>query len=319
MSIRTKLLLWYVGSLIITSLFFWFAIHEYTLHHGIELFVGLVLLLSTIGFIIIYRFVNTITAMTKQMEKITDKNLDARVAHSRSGDEISKLAHSFNALLSRLQGAFQREQQFIADIAHELKTPLATMKTSLELSLKKTPNPEYSSMLKEITRLSETLKDVLDLAWTDSPKARTNGKNISLSELVKDITEIAEKMAYKKKLTIESFIESGIIVVGHKDKLARALLNLIDNAIKYTEHGKITVSLSKVKEKAVITVQDTGSGISKEEQNSIFTRFYRGKKTARIFGSGLGLAITKSIITLHGGTITVQSEGGKGSTFKITL
>lgn len=318
-SIRTKLLLWYIGSLIITSLFFWYAIHEYTLHHGVEIFVGLVLLLSTMGFIIIFRFVQSITDLTKQMQTISDKNLDERVPEKFSNDEISKLAKSFNELLSRLQEAFKREQQFIADMAHELKTPLTTMKSSLELSLQKNKNTEYSNMLKEVNRLSETLKDVLDLAWTDSPEAHTNGKKVQLSELIKEISEIAEKMAIQKNLNVESTIEKGLIIRGHKDKLARAFLNLIDNAVKYTQKGTITITLKKDNQKVVLAIQDTGPGISKEEQKNIFTRFYRGKKTDTIFGSGLGLAIAKSIISLHKGSLSVESEEGKGSTFTIKL
>jgi signal transduction histidine kinase len=318
-SIRTKLLLWYVGSLIITSLFFWFAIHEYTIHHGVEIFVALVLLLSTIGFLIIFRFVQSITELTNIMRNITDKNLDAKVPEKNSFDEISLLASSFNELLSRLHQAFKREQQFIADVAHELKTPLATMKSSLELSLKNTKNTDYIRMLKEVNRLSETLKDVLDLAWTESPEARSTGKKVHLSELVEDIGEIAEKMTVEKNLKMKIDIEKEVVVQGHKDKLARALLNLVDNAIKYTEKGVITISLKSEGFYAVVSVQDTGTGISKEEQKNIFTRFYRGKKTDSIFGSGLGLAITKSIIMLHNGTISVKSIEGKGSLFTVIL
>lgn len=318
-SIRTKLLLWYVGSLLITSLFFWYGIHEYTLHHGVEIFVFLVLILSFIGFIIIYRFVQSISNITQQMQKITDENLDKRIPVQDDNSELATLSQTFNDMLSRINTAFKREQQFIADIAHELKTPLSTMKSSLELSLEKKRTPESEALLREVNRLSETLKDVLDLAWTESSEARTKGKHVNLSSLVSDIAEITEKMASQKGLEFETHIEPDIFVNGFKEKLARAFLNIIDNAIKYTEKGIIIITLKVIKDHVLFIVKDTGRGIPQKEQQHIFTRFYRGKKTDMVFGSGLGLAITKSIITLHGGILEVESTEGKGSRFIVRI
>ncbi len=318
-SIRTKLLLWYIGSLVITSLFFWYGIHEFMLNRGIEIFVILVVILSSIGFIIIFRFVQSISNLTNQIKKINDENLDRRVRVKNESTEIAALSKSFNEMLSRINIAFKREQQFIADMAHELKTPLATMKSSLELSLQKKKNTEYAALLKEVNRLSDTLKDVLDLAWTESSEAKMKGDKVHLSELVQDLAEIAEKIVGQKKLVFHQHIESGITVHGYKDKLARALLNLIDNAIKYTYKGSISISLKMVNDSVVFTIQDTGLGIAKEDCRHIFTRFYRGKKTDNVLGSGLGLAIAKSIIELHGGTIEVESAEGKGSRFTVAL
>jgi signal transduction histidine kinase len=289
------------------------------LHRGIEIFMVLVLILSSMGFIIIFRFVESITSLTKQMRQISDENLDKRVTVTKENTEVAELSKTFNELLARLNTAFKREQQFIADVAHELKTPLATMKSSLELSLNKKENAESRSLLKEVDRLSDTLKDVLDLAWTESKEAKLEGKNVQLSELVQDLSEIAEKIAEKKKLIIKKNIEEHIIIHGFKDRIARAFLNIIDNAVKYTQEGTITISLKQRGNSILFIVEDTGGGIPKEDRSHIFTRFYRGKKTNKVFGSGLGLAISKSIVQLHKGTIDVESWEGKGSRFIIIL
>lgn len=281
-SLRTKLVFWYLGSLIVLSVFFYAFVHVWTLPNSTEYFLFLLLVLSLGGLFVIYRV---------------------------------------NSLMDQLKSSLEREQQFIADVAHELKTPLTTLRTSLELAKEKERNNEVAtSAILEVDRLTGTLKDVLELAWTNSPANTPNFSLINLSLLCEEIVEITSKLAVPKKIDVKSLIDKNIIVKGSKEKLAGAILNIADNAVKYTNPGgKVEISLERVKNNALLVVKDNGVGIEKGEISRVFDRFYRGSKTTGVFGSGLGLAIAKSIIELHGGSIKVKSQSGKGTTFAIVL
>ena len=258
------------------------------------------------------------------MKLISSKNLENRITINQGKDEISELAITFNELLDRLNKAFKRERQFIGDVAHELKTPLSTLKSSFEVTLQKErSNEEYKRIIKgsinETDRLTKTLKDVLDLAWTEVPN-ESQKELFDLSEMMNEMIEIGQKLALKKQIKINFSIASNIKLDGFRDRLGRAILNIIDNAIKYTPNqGRINISLLKEKNNALITIKDNGQGIEESELNQIFDRFYRGSKTNKIFGAGLGLAIAKATIEIHRGAIQVKSRLNSGSIFTIAL
>lgn len=324
-SLKTKLFLWYLGSLLILTLVFFLFVHYWASPYGIDLFFIIFLILTIIGFITVYKIISSLVYLSQRMEMITRKNLDERILDIRRKDEIGELVLTFNRLLDRINEAFKRERQFIADVAHELKTPISTLKSSFELALERErTDQEYKYVIKEalteINQLSSTLKNVLDLAWSETPNIQINKQKFNLSDLMFDLYDITQKMAWKKKVIVKSNIEKNIFISGFKDKLARSLLNIIDNAVKYApEKGAITLDLEKVNRHVVIAINDTGQGILPSEIPHIFDRFYRGSSTDKVFGAGLGLAISQSIIALHHGHIKVESELGKGSTFIITL
>jgi signal transduction histidine kinase len=323
-SLRVRLFIWYAGSLIIVITYFLLFVHFYTIPYGLQILVALFTMLAMAGFIIIYKITSSLTYLSSRMKLISDKNLSERVHGIRGADEIGELALAFNNLLNRLDAAFKREQQFIADVAHELKTPLATLRSSFEVALNKLrTNEEYRRVIQEAIveadDLSTTLKNVLDLAWSEAPDAKKKPMEFNLTNLVEDLTEIAQKMAIKKHIHVIASLDKNIHINGFRDRLGRALLNVIDNAIKYTpEKGEISIELQK-DHQAIITIKDSGKGIAEKDLPHIFDRFYRGSASDKVFGAGLGLAITKSIVTLHSGTITVRSKLGKGSTFIIAL
>ncbi len=271
------------------------------------------------------RALGPISQMSEELTKISSENLSKRIVNPRTGDELEELSETFNSLLDRLGFAFKRERQFIADVAHELKTPLSTLQSSVEITLsKKRSNAEYrrefTESLVDINRIASTLKNILDLAWSDADNAVISGERFNLSQEVAELRDIAAKMALAKKITVNGEITGGIFIIGKRDKLGQALLNIIDNAVKYTpEQGVITLSLSGQENNAVIEIKDTGQGIAKEDLPHIFDRFYRGGKTARTLGSGLGLAIAQAAITSHNGNIKVASKMGHGSTFTVDL
>ncbi len=266
-----------------------------------------------------------ITDISEKLKNISSKNLEEQVPIPKTKDEVEELATTFNSLLARLSQAFGRERQFIGDVAHEMKTPLATMRSSVEIALsKERKQEEYKEILSEtlvdVDKLSSTLANVLDLAWSEADQSKVSKDSFNFSELVSEVFDLAQKLAVKKQISVFGHIEEAIIVSGRRDKVMRALLNVMDNSIKYTpKRGKVQINLKAMNQEAVFEISDNGLGIAKEEQSHVFERFYRGAKTDKTLGSGLGLAITQAIVTAHGGTVSLSSDLGKGTKVQLTL
>ena len=289
--------------------------------------VYLVLLLLAVGggFLLARKAMDPITEVSNQLKKISAENLNERVPDPHTGDEIEELSQTFNNLLNHLNEAFVRERQFIGDVAHELKTPVATLKGGIEVTMSKDRTKDeykkaFSETLIDVNRLSTTIKNILDLAWIGADVVSLSEAHFDLSSTVGELDEIAVKLAAQKRIAFKSKIEPHIEISGAEDKVTRAVLNIIDNAIKYTPSGKsVSLMLRKKKNAAVLEIKDTGIGIPEQEREHIFERFYRGTKATKTLGSGLGLAITQGIIKAHRGEIEVESQIGKGTTITITL
>jgi len=282
-TLRFRLLFWYTLSLAFLGVFIILTIHILQYKYSVQLIIGLFIILAIVGFVVVYRITRSITFLSYQMRQISSKTLDKRITSIKGSDEIGQLAKSFNELLNRLDKAFNRERQFIADVAHEMKTPIATLRSSFEVTLHKArTNEEYKKIIKdsiiETDRITSTLKDVLDLAWSEVPNENLR-KVFDLSELMNEMSEIAQKLALKKQIIVINSITSHIQMLGFRKRLGRALLNIIDNAIKYSSFkGKIYISLIKEYNNALIIIKDNGQGIEEEELEHIFDRFYRGGK-----------------------------------------
>lgn len=277
------------------------------------------------GYIFASSMMKPITNISNTMDHISSEHLEKRIDNPGTHDEIETFVASFNRLLDRIQESFERERQFIGDVAHELKTPVATLKGEVELALskKRTAN-EYqqalSGTLIDTNRLSQTINNILDLAWINAQHTKPQTHHVNLSSALQDAAEIGQKLAAQKHITFTSTIEPNIMVLGSEHTLVRAILNLLDNAVKYTPPDKtVSLSLSKQNDQAVIHVVDTGTGIPKQDLSHVFERFYRGSKTAKTVGSGLGLAIAEGIIKAHHGSIALKSTPGKGTSVRITL
>ena len=276
------------------------------------------------GWVLAKRAMQPINNISQQMQRITSENLTEHIKSPQTHDEIETLVHTFNNLLFRLESAFTRERQFIADVAHELKTPLATQRSTIEVLLsKKRTNEEYQKTTGELLvdnqKLTDTVKDVLDLAWAEADKTLSHNEQTNLTEIMEELFEIVSQLGSRKKLEIVKRFENNVFVSAKRDKIFRALLNIVDNAIKYTSRGTIFLSLETNKDTIIVKVKDTGEGITEDDLQHIFDRFYRGKKSHRVDGTGLGLAITHSIITAYKGHLSVSNNLGKGTTFTATL
>lgn len=276
------------------------------------------------GYLLAKRALVPIEAITGELKRITSESLDKRVPNPGTGDELEELSVTFNSLLDRLNLAFKRERQFIGDVAHELKTPLSILQSSFEIALSKNRTKEeykrgYEEALIDTDKISSTLKNILDLAWSDADDAALTGEKFDLSNDLTELYELATKMALIKKIHVSARIVPDIFVRGKKDKLNLALLNIIENAIKYTpERGGVAMGLSKKDGHIIIEIKDSGPGISEEDLPHIFDRFYRGGKKSSTIGSGLGLAIAKAAIASHHGEIKAHSSS-RGSLFTVTL
>lgn len=288
----------------------------------IILFILIVLLLivSKFGFY-------TIEEMTEKINTIRPNNLNVRMPVIESKDELARHSDAVNRLLDMVEKNFNKYKNFTYDASHELKTPLTILRGELELALNHTETIEeyqtvIASSLDEIIRLSNVVETLLELARAENGKVMLNYKNINLSCLLTDIVQDIEIIAEDKYITLKSNIESDVFIEADKSRLHQAILNLLENSVKYTpENGSIYVEMLKKDDSILLSIKDTGVGISEECKNMIFEKFYRttNVKDAGIPGTGLGLSIVKWVIDSHNGQIEVESELGKGTNFIITI
>lgn len=278
------------------------------------------------GWIIAGNVLAPIDRVTMTAQKITRaRDLGRRIEVPETADEVGRLAMTFNEMLARIEELFRAQQRFVADVSHELRSPLTAVRGNLDL-LKRgaAEDPaELAQMIEamdsETARMSRLVSDLLLLERQDSgvPIAK---QPIELDTLMLEVYRQAHITA--KGITLTLGAEDQAIIVGDRDRLKQVLLNLVDNAIKYTpQGGKVTLSLTKEDPWVKVAVQDTGIGIAQENLPNLFERFYRVDKARSrdAGGTGLGLAIAKSVVDAHNGKITVESQLGKGSTFTVWL
>lgn len=277
------------------------------------------------GYFLAGRALQPVDAITRTARRISAEDLSARLNLRNDGDELGRLASTFDDMLARLDDSFRRERQFIADASHELRTPLAVMQTIIAVTRSKKRNAHaYEQALddlgEETSRLRSLTEDLLLLARGE-PSTSAQWEHLDLSSLLKDVAESLTPLAEAKGLALECRVRPHLTVNSDRDGLIRLFVNLVGNAIKFTESGCVTIS-TQVSEKIVrIAIQDTGIGITKEHLERIFDRFYRvdPARSRTQAGAGLGLAIALQIAHALGGDISVNSELGVGTTFFVTL
>ena len=259
--------------------------------------------------------------------RITAENLDQTVPIRNEKDELGRLTATINDMIGRLHESFAQVRQFSADASHELRTPLTVMRGEIELCLRSPKTTDQyrrvlESSLEEILRMSKIIDNLLLLAKADQGVADITFSEVDLKALVDELFEDSVVLAEQKEICVEVTEASPIMIVGDRVRLRQLFLNLVDNAIKYTpEGGHVRLAVRREDGTAVFEVQDTGIGIPAAELPKVFNRFYRVDKarSRERGGSGLGLSIAKWIAELHRGSISVESEHGKGSTFTVRL
>jgi len=277
------------------------------------------------GWFLARKSLQPVDQITRTAREISSLNLSKRIPPNEIDDEIGRLITTFNEMIDRLQKSFEQTKQFSVSASHELRTPLTILRGEIEVALKSNKTPEeyvntLKSLLDEVVRMSSIIDSLFNLTKSDAGQTDVHFEIINLDTLVMELYEDSEHLAKNKNISILLNKMDEVKIRGDKVKLRQLFLNLIDNAIKYNnEFGKVEISLYKENKTAIFVITDTGIGIPKESINKIFERFYRVDKarSRELGGSGLGLAIAKWIVDLHKGTIEVNSELGKGSTFII--
>lgn len=284
-----------------------------------------VFLTGVIGVFLAKIALNPVDRMIDTIHQITAENLKLKVNIPDTKDEIKRLADTFNEMLERLEHAFSSQRQFIEDFAHELKTPLAVLKGEMEVSLKKIRSiEEYESVLlsnlEEVNRINRIVEDLLMLARFDSSAIILEKKPLEISGLVNVIVNDIKVLADQKDIRINFSAQDKITIYGDENQMKRLFINLLDNAIKYTQrNGKVIVSVEPLEDYARIEISDTGAGIPANEIKHVFDRFYRLDKSRYKPGFGIGLSIAKSIVDAHKGKIEVESKINQGTKFTVLL
>jgi len=266
-----------------------------------------------------------VNQMIETIHQITAENLKLRLKIPGTRDEIESLAKTFNDMITRLDEAFTSQRQFMEDISHELKTPLSVLKGELEVTLKKIRSTqEYEttlhSSLEEVNHLVGIVENLLTLARFDAKTTTLQAQTLDLNVLIKDAVEAIQVLAFQKNITLHLNSAHTVDIYADKNQLKRLILNILDNAIKYTQPGgNVFINLRQQKDTADIDIIDTGIGIPEDELPHIFDRFYRVDKSRSSAGFGLGLSIAQSIAMAHGGRISARPNSPQGTIFTISL
>jgi len=289
--------------------------------------VPLVLLLASVGgYFLARKTLSPIALMDRQTQRITAEDLSARLDVMNERDELGGLTLTINDLLERLEAAFKEQQRFIADASHELRTPLAVLRGETEVSLSQSRTPEeYQASLNlikdEAERLSRIVEDLFVLARRPADRNQVSRQPVRLDKIVAECGRAAQVLASQKDLKLKVDSGTALSLTGDDELLQRMILNLLDNAVKYTPPGgEISIELMSSNGDALLTVRDNGIGIPAKDQPHVFDRFYRVDKarSRALGGAGLGLSIARQIAEAHGGTVGFESSSG-GSVFTVVL
>jgi heavy metal sensor kinase len=295
----------------------------------LALAVPVALLLAVVGgFLLAGRALSPIQTMAEKARLITADNLADRLPIENPNDELGQLADVFNDMLSRLQDAFERLRRFTADASHELRTPLTVIRSVGEVGLR-TDQHEASyretigSMLEETDSLARLTDDLLALTRLDAGPSSRARQSMEISGLVAEVADCLRVLAEEKGQEMRLDLEWGITVTIDRVMIRQALINILDNAVKYSPPGgTISVSVGKTETgKACIAIEDEGPGIPPAERRRIFERFYRMPQSpeARRSGAGLGLSIALRAVEREGGRIEVSEGANGGSVFNVIL
>lgn len=279
------------------------------------------------GLILVRNSLEPLRAITEKAERISSENINQRLPVANTGDEVERLSLALNRMIERLQESIQQISQFSADVSHELRTPLTILRGELEtMAQERYRDTESLEMignsLEEIDRLTRIVDQLLIISRLDAGQAGIGKERVNLAELATSTAEQMRLLADEKRVAISFSTEPSVNVAGDRLRLKQILVNLLDNAIKYTpENGAIELIVRVQSGRALVGVSDNGIGIAPGEVPYIFDRFYRTDKarTRETGGAGLGLSIVKAIVAAHEGRVSVTSTEGEGTAVWVDL
>jgi heavy metal sensor kinase len=287
----------------------------------------IIVLAAAGGYFLVGRALRPVERIAGKAEQITQHNLSERLPVAQTGDELERLSVALNHMITRLDDAFQNSKRFVADASHELRTPLTVLRGELEVfaqeaALSADQRERLGSLLEEVERLSKIVDRLFALSRLDAGEAQVEWVKFDLASLASSTAGQMALLAEDRKIVLKCETESLVLVEGDRARLKQVVVNLIDNAIKYTpEGGSVSLRARVAEGEAVLEVADTGTGIAPEALPHVFDRFFRAdqSRSRAPDGAGLGLAIVKSICQAHGGRVEVESTVGKGSCFRVRL
>ena len=275
------------------------------------------------------RALEPVDRMITEVREITDgRSLHRRLALPMEKDELGRLAGTLNQMMARLERSFTALRRFTADASHELKTPLTVVRAGVERAITRPNLPQETlagleETLQEVNRMTELLESLLTLARADEGRAELHREPVDLRTIMEEAEETAELLAEQAGVTVELRMpDAPVVLAVDRSRLRQLILNLVENAVKYTPRGgHVSVELEVSDGRVLLVVADTGIGIAPGDLPHIFDRFWRvdqaRTRTGERPGVGLGLAISKWIAEAHGGTIDVHSRPGRGTTFTV--
>jgi heavy metal sensor kinase len=256
---------------------------------------------------------------------IATGQMSERMPLPQTNDEIGRLARLFNTMLEKNETLIRRMREALDNVAHDLRTPLTRLRGVAELALQGEPNAEVCrdallDTMEESDRVLTMLNTLMDISEAETGLMRLERQAFPVASLVEEIIELFQFVSEEKQIIVTANIPPGLQVIADRNRLRQVLVNLLDNAIKYTPGGgHVEISAQTRGNEVVVTVKDTGAGMPVEEIPRIWERLYRGDKSRSQRGLGLGLSLVRAIVNAHGGRIELQSDVGKGSSFTIHL
>ncbi len=277
------------------------------------------------GSFLAYRALRPVRNLIQTIRSVSTGRMDARVPASQTRDELDELVSLFNSMLEKIETLIKGMHGSLDAVAHDLRTPLARLRGSAEMALRSehsqdTSREALADCVEEADRILTMLNTLMDISEAETGAMKLQMENINISELIKDTVELYAHVAEDKNVSLHASSPDDLFLSADANRMRQVMANLMDNAVKYTRSGgRIDLGAFQRGNQAVITIKDTGAGISSEDTPKIWNRLYRGDQSCSQRGLGLGLSLVKAVVQAHNGRIEVSSKPGAGSLFTLYL